>query len=380
MTSEAATTDQARKRPSRWHRPLWWLNLLAVGVLLITYLAPHVSPSTAWPLALLAFTFPFQLVVHAFFIVYWLFFRRKRILLSGVALLIGWGHVTDHVQLFGSSSAPDEVKGEPVKLLSWNVRLFDLYNWDHSEKTHDAIFKVLHRENAGIMCLQEFFYSPDKQFMRTREAMKAAFPAVHEHVAWVHKARLQQHFGIATYSMHPIVDRGTVKFKRKSGNICIWSDIVIAKDTVRVYNAHLASYHFGDADYKFLDRLEAGTDADSIKLGGGRILGRLRIGAVRRADEVAAIVKHMEGSPHPVVFCGDLNDVPMSYAYAQLACDHEDAFVESGRGFGGTYIGKLPRLRIDHVLHDPTIAGWDFATLPEELSDHHAITFRFAVR
>ena len=54
-----------RKRPSRWHRPVWWLNVVAVVLLLITYLAPHVNPGTCWPLVLLAFSFPYQLLVHA---------------------------------------------------------------------------------------------------------------------------------------------------------------------------------------------------------------------------------------------------------------------------------------------------------------------------
>jgi endonuclease/exonuclease/phosphatase family metal-dependent hydrolase len=379
MTSEGSTAP-ARKRPSRWHRPLWWLNVLAVVVLLVTYLAPSTSPETAWPLVLLAFSFPYQLLVHAAFLVYWAVFRRKRMLLSSIALLIGWGHTSDHVQLMGSSSAPKELKGEAVKLLSWNVRLFDLYDWKKSKRTHEAIFKVLHRENADILCLQEFFHSPDKRFFRTRDALVKEFPYKYEHTAWSHKARFDQHFGIATFSAHPIVGRGTVKFSRRSGNICIWSDIALSTDTVRVYNAHLASYHFGGADYRFIDSLDTDVDADELKESGGRILGLLRVGAIRRADEVGAIVRHMEQSPHPVLFCGDLNDVAMSYAYAQLRESRCDAFVESGSGLGGTYIGKLPKLRIDHILHDPAIATWDFHTLPEELSDHHALTVRMAVR
>ena len=70
----------------------------------------------------------------------------------------------------------------------------------------------------------------------------------------------------------------------------------------------------------------------------------------------------------------------MSYAYHVLSGDMDDSFVESGRGLGGTYLGKLPKLRTDHILHDPAVASWDFHVLPEELSDHSAITARVAVR
>src|SRR5436190_5427326 len=165
MTEEVPTTP--KKRPSRWHRPLWWLNVLAVVVLLFTYLAPQVSPSRFWLLALFGMTFPYQVMVHFAFLSWWLVFRRKRMLLSGVALLLGWGHVADHFQLFGRKDAPDDIAGTPVKLMSFNVRVFDLYNWSHNKATRDAIFALFRRENADILCLQEFFTSPDRRFFRT---------------------------------------------------------------------------------------------------------------------------------------------------------------------------------------------------------------------
>jgi endonuclease/exonuclease/phosphatase family metal-dependent hydrolase len=368
------------KRPSRWHLPLWWANGIAAGLLLLTYLAPHVSPDAFWPLALLAFAYPFQLLAHAGFLVYWLLFRRKRMLLSGVALLIGYGHLADHVQLAGSNAPPAEELGEPVKLLSWNVRLFDLYNWDDNERTRDAIFDVLAREDAGILCLQEFFHSTDKRYFRTRDAIVDELGCRAEHTAWTHTARYDQHYGIATFSRHPIARRGRVPFGRKTNNICIWSDIVLGADTVRVFNAHLASVHLGDADYGFIDSLGSDPSADLVKEHGGRIASLLRDGLVRRAAEAAVIDSAMRASPHPVIFCGDINDVPMSYAYRLLRGDKRDAFAESGQGLGGTYIGKLPKLRIDHILHDEAIESWDFQRLPEELSDHHGQTVMVAVR
>ncbi len=353
------------KRPSRWHLPLWWANGLAVLVLLITYLAPHASPKAFWPLTLLAYAFPFQLLLHACFLGYWMLFRRKRMLLSGIALLIGWGHIGDHVQLIGTDEKPSEAIGEGVKLLSWNVRVFDLYNWDDNVRTRDAIFDVLRQEDAGILCLQEFFHSTDSRFFRTRDAIMEDLGYRSEHLAWTHNVkRYDQHFGIATFTKHRIAARGRLDFGRRTNNICIWTDIVVGLDTLRVFNAHLASLHFGDADYRFIDSMRADPDA----------------GAIRRAGEAAVIDSALRASPHPAVFCGDINDVAMSYAYHRLRGDMLDAFSESGRGLGGTYIGKLPKLRIDHMLHDRAIASWAFRTLPQELSDHHAIQAMIAVR
>ncbi len=380
---EATTHKPAapRKRPSRWHLPLWWANGLAVLVLLLTYLAPHVSPKLFWPLTMLAYAFPFQLLLHAGFLCYWLLFRRKRMLLSGIALLVGYGHVADHVQVFGSDEKPADAIGDGVKLLSWNVRLFDLYNWDDNVRTRDAIFDVLKQEDAGILCLQEFFHSPDQRFFRTRDAIMGKLGHRAEHLAWTHRVKkYDQHFGIATFTRHRIAARGRLDFGRKTNNICIWTDIVIGLDTIRVFNAHLASLHFGHAEYQFIDSMRADPNAGAIQSRGGRILELVRDGAVRRAGEAAVIDSALRASPHPAVFCGDINDVPMSYAYHRLRGPMLDAFTESGRGLGGTYIGKLPKLRIDHILHDEAIASWGFRTLPQKLSDHHANAAMIAVR
>lgn len=381
MSNERQTDERgakpSRRRASRWHLPIWWANGLAVLVLLATYLAPHVSPKTFWPLALLAFGFPYLLALHACFLIYWLIFRPKRMLLSGVAVLLGIGHVRDHVQLFGSDAAPSAI-GEPVKLMSWNVRLFDLYSWGSHPKVRDRIFEVLRREEPGILCLQEFFHSSNNRLFRTRDEIVDNM-GYREHLGWAASAAYER-FGVATFSKHPITGRGRIDFGRRSSNICIWTDIRIGEDTVRVYNAHLASYHFGRDDYRFIEGIERERTTDSLMAGGSRIMRLLRGGAARRAEEAALIAEDMDRSPHPVVFCGDINDVPMSFAYGVLRDGRRDAFVESGQGFGGTYIGDLPKLRIDHVLHAAAIASWGFHVLPEELSDHHAIVATVAVR
>jgi endonuclease/exonuclease/phosphatase family metal-dependent hydrolase len=184
---------------------------------------------------------------------------------------------------------------------------------------------------------------------------------------------MDQHFGIATFSRFPIIGKGAIEFPDNPSNQCIWSDIALDNDTIRVYNAHLASYHFGGDDYRFIDSLDTDTRSEELKRGGLRILKLLRRGFRLRADEVERIVAHMAESPHPVLYCGDMNDVPMSYSYHTLRHDRLDAFVESGSGSGGTYIGKLPSLRIDHILHDPALHSWGFRTLPEKLSDHKAV-------
>lgn len=379
MTSTRPTPRN--RTPARlFLRPVWWVNCGLVVLLLLTYLSPHIDPKWLWMPALLAFTYPYQLLVHLGLIAFWLLVRWRRALLSIAAVLVGWGHVGEHFKLFGHSDPPAGIRGTPVKLMSWNVRLFDLYNWTQNTQSRDAIFRKLEDEAPDILCLQEFHENTTNPRFRTKSALIEDLKYGHVHDRYSPHTRQKHHFGIATFSRHPIVGRGHIELSEHSNNQCIWTDVAIGTDTVRVYNAHLASYHFGDGDHAFLAELSTDMDPALLEEGGRRILRLLRKGVRSRSHEVKLIVAHMRTSPHPVVYAGDLNDVPMSYSYHRLRKLLDDAFVESGRGTGGTYIGELPRMRIDHILHDARIASWDFITHPEERSDHRAVSCQLAVR
>ncbi len=374
------TEAPRRSRPGFWQRPFWWANLLAVLLLLLAYLSVRVPPERAWPLAFLGMAYPFMLPVHLFFLIWWALFRPKRMLVSLAAVALGAGHLGDHVQLFGRTRAPADAVGPHLKVMSYNVRLFDLYNWSGNTRTRNEILDLIAFEGADILCLQEFFLAEDQRFFNTKDTLLRHLGYKSCHDSYTAHTRRGHHFGIATFSTLPIVGKGTLEFPDDLNNLCIWTDLMLGGDTVRVYNAHLASVRFGDTEYRFMEELDRRADTDSLRSGGSRIAGLLRNAFLRRAREARMITTHMAGSPHPVLYCGDLNDTPMSYGYGLLTQQLTDAFVESGRGTGSTYIGVFPSFRIDHIMHGPGFTTWNFRTLPEELSDHRAIVCEVARR
>ena len=64
MTAEALP----KPRPSRWHLPLWWLNLSMALMVLLAYACTSVDPQKLWPLAFFGMAYPFVLPFHAFFL------------------------------------------------------------------------------------------------------------------------------------------------------------------------------------------------------------------------------------------------------------------------------------------------------------------------
>jgi len=339
--------------------------------LLLSYLAPYANPKTFWLFSFFGLAYPFILIVNIFFLIWWIIRWKKLYWLSLICILSGWMHM-ENLFHFGGGT---EIK-QGIKILSYNVRDFDLYNWSHDKNTKGKIFSLLKDESADIVCLQEFFQSDNGNF-NTLDTLNKLTQAVDNHIKYTFSRKKTDHWGIVTFSKYPIVFKGKVPFKYKSNNICIFSDLKIGSDTVRVYNMHLQSISFGYADYKFIEALKENNDtldADDIEIASKNILGRIKRAFIKRATQTEKILAHINACKYPVIICGDFNDTPFSYTYHAFSEKYQDAFMESGNGIGNTYVGSMPSYRIDYIFHSNNFASSNFEVLPEELSDHYPIS------
>ena len=340
--------------------------------LLLSYFAPFANPKSFWLFAFFGLAFPWLLLINILFLVWWIIRWKKLYWLSLVIILIGWN---DMKHLFHFGKGNENVKGG-IKVLSYNVRDFDLYNWSHNKDTHNKIFSFLKKESADIVCLQEFFQG-DSGYFETLDTVIKATQSVDNHIKYTYSRKKLHHWGIATFSKYPIVFKGKVPFKYKSNNICIFSDLKIGEDTMRVYNMHLQSISFGYADYKFIEALKENNDTldvDDIEIASKNILGRLKRAFIKRTTQTEKIIAHINSCKYPVIICGDFNDTPFSYTYHSFAEKYKDSFMESGSGIGNTYIGNVPSYRIDYIFHSPQFTSSNFQVHSEELSDHYAVS------
>jgi endonuclease/exonuclease/phosphatase family metal-dependent hydrolase len=258
-------------------------------------------------------------------------------------------------------------------VMSYNVKLFDLYNWTGNKETRARIFSMLKSQSPDILSVQEFF-NQDSGAFRNLDSLKKLLNLPYAHVEYTITLRKDDHWGVVTFSKFPIVNSGKIVFNNRNNNICIYTDMIINSDTVRVYNMHLQSVSFGYADYKFLDQVANGEDADSEVESSKNILRRMKRASVKRARQSESIREHIAACPYPVIVCGDFNDTPVSYTYEEISSELEDAFLEKGKGFGKTFVNPFPLPRIDYILHSPKFHVWEFETIQEKnLSDHYPV-------
>jgi endonuclease/exonuclease/phosphatase family metal-dependent hydrolase len=376
---EVKIVPPAPKKRSWWHRFVLWINYAVIICLLLSYLAPYVSPFIFWPLAFFGIAYPIFLILNLLFVIYWLILWRMRFLYSFITILVGINMLFGYVQ-FNLKKTPDSAirAKHKLKFMSFNTKLFDLYNWSHNLETRSKIFDLLKSESPDIICMQEF-YTSDKGPMQNLDTLVKFQRAKFFHSEYMVTLRGTDHWGMATFSSYPIVNRGHIDFNVQGNNGCIYTDIKIDEDTIRVYNTHLQSMHFSYRDYKYVESV---LDAKELgEMNASRtILRRLKWAFRRRAGQADIISEHIRACRYPVIVCGDFNDTPASYTYHTLSKGMKDAFLESGNGFGQTYYGKFPSFRIDYVLHSKSILSWDFRTIISDLSDHYPVCCSIALK
>lgn len=359
-----------------FRRIVFVLNVIALLGLIISYLALFISPEKVWMAAFFGLAYPILLIVNILFCFYWLIVRWKIALFSGVVVLAGIGKIND---LFQWRSPHDRQtiqrisdEDSTLHIMTYNVRLFDLYNWTHNKLSRNSIMELIVREDADILCFQEFYYDDTGRF-NTLDTLLEIQKARYYHIEHTAHVRGVNHWGIATFSRFPIVSKGVIPFPDSSDNISMYTDIRAYGDTFRIYNLHLESIRFRREDYKMLKSITGNDDNTGLD-GPQRIISRMRRAFIRRARQTDLIRRHIMFSPHPVIVCGDFNDTPNSYAYHQISKGLDDAFRTVGSGMGTTYTGMIPFLRIDFTLYTPGLfVPYHSQVIRKKFSDHYPV-------
>lgn len=363
-----------------------------------------------WPLAFLGLVFPFFVLINLVFVLFWLSQKKWYFIISLVILLIGIKPISRTYQLSGLDAQEQTRKGDPgelggaepgtaepgtaepgtaesgaadpgtavsgagdLKILSYNVRVFGLVGNARYGPEQDSIFSLIRRENPDVVCFQEFYVNSNKGL--TLEKVESQLPGMpYHHVIWLTQGN-DSKYGIATFSKYPMVKKGRVVLER-TYNASIFSDLLIDKKRVRIFNNHLQSIRFNRRDYQFITNQNQYNDSEKLRALQD-ISFRLRDAFIKRSQQAREISKHVRRSSFPVLVCGDFNDTPVSYTYQTVRWRLKDAFVEAGSGMGITYKGRFPSFRIDYIFYEPTFRIRGFEVVQRQLSDHYPITATF---
>ena len=337
------------KKLSLFDKFIFILNSLAATALLFSYLLPHVPPKSFPLLSVLSLGVPVLIILNTLFLIYWVLRFKRQLLLSLIVLLLGYNYVAGFVKF--SDADEDDEKVSDFSLMSYNVRMFNAYEWTDRTDIPEKITGFIKEEKPDILCVQEHYIG----------AAELANIYPYEYIKLKGK---NAEFGSAIFSKYPIIEQGSLDFPHDGNNNAIYTDIVInKKDTVRVINVHFQSLNIKPA----IDDLQK---EDSKKL-----LGRIGYGFSLQQEQAEMLMDHLKRSPYKTIIAGDFNNTSFSYIYNLIKQDgrFNDAFLEAGSGFGKSFKLNYFPLRIDFLLVENGLNINEFKKFEIDYSDHYPV-------
>ncbi|HKJ06172.1 MAG TPA: endonuclease/exonuclease/phosphatase family protein, partial [Flavobacteriaceae bacterium] len=285
------------KKLSPLNKLLFIINSLVAAVLLVAYLSYFIAPNTITLISLISLAIPVLILLNFLFLIYWLIQFKKQLLLPLITLLIGFQYVTKFYQL----NNKEVLLNSDTKIMSYNVRLFNLYDWLNEEDVDKKIVAFINKKKPDILCIQEFH--PDNN-------LDLDYP-----YSYIQIRNKKNQFGHAIFSNYKIINSGSLDFSNSSNN-AIFIDVLKEKDTLRVYNVHLESLKIKPPKKGFEINSEV---SEHFKK-------RVESAFVTQTNQVNLLKANMDKIKHKSVICGDFNNTAFSWVYAELKEKKQDAF------------------------------------------------------
>ncbi len=339
------------KKLSFFDKIIFFLNIITVLVLVVSLLVPYTSARLISSLSVVSLIVPFTVIVNLIFVFYWLLKRKRNFLLSG-ALLLLWYILLGPFYQFSNGNDDSNIDNErSFSIMSFNARSFNELKQLKDDNVEDRIYEFVSQQNPDIVCFQETLYA-----MKVNDALNQYKYKFVDFVYGKHRGKVIQ----SIYSKYPIVNIDSITFPNSFNN-AIYADVLINRDTIRVYNLHLQSF-------RIVPGLHTIQNGESSKL-----FERSRNVILKQYEQASLIREDMGETNYRKIVLGDFNNTQYSNVYQVIKGDMKDSYLEKGRGFGRTYdLLKFP-LRIDYILTDPEFEVLSHQNFDVKLSDHYPV-------
>lgn len=347
------------KKLSRFNKIMFFFNIVLTVLTFLAYILPFLAPKLFPILSVLTLILPLFLIFNGLFFVYWAIQVKRQIILSGIVLLIGITFVNKFYK-FSNKNLPET--NDDFTVMSYNVRLFNLFYWIDDNNVAQKIHTFINDKNPDILCLQEYSENTAVDLRVYK----------HKYILMLgNKIKTAQ----AIFSKFPIVNSGNIEFPNSNNN-AVFADIKKGKDTIRVYNIHLQSIKISP-DVSDINDGKNDINQDKSE----KIFRRISKAFTAQQVQAELIMNHKKNCNYPILICGDMNNSAFSFVYRNIRGNLSDCFEEAGAKFGETYNFKYYPARIDYIFAAKDIKIKSFDNFPNfKNSDHFPIMTRLEMR
>lgn len=345
------------KKMSFISKTMLFFNVVVAFTTLMAYLLPFLAPKWFPFLSVLTLFLPFFLVVNVLFFMYWLLQFKKYIFVSGLVLLLGITFINKFYNLKPTTLPKSE---KEFTVMSYNVRLFNKFNWNKKANIPTKIAEFVTEKNPDILCIQEYSNLEKTQFSNYK----------YKHVFKEGKNII---VGNSIFSKYKIIDKGVINFPNSTNN-AVYADVIIDKDTLRIYSMHLQSIKIStDIEEEEIQKM----NESKTKY----IFRKISSAFTKQQEQALLLKQHYTNCKYKKIICGDMNNSAFSFVYRTIKGSMQDAFESNGEGFGKTYNFKYYPARIDYIFADKNIQINSFETLNDFYnSDHFPLISRLEIK
>lgn len=312
-------------------------NVAVIIVMFLVGFADYVNPERYPLLSTVGLAFPFFLIVNLAFIVFWVVFRLRMVIIPVLGYLACYVPISIYLPVNMRRDLPENC----IKVMTWNIQAYS--GEPRYDDAFDMIFDYIRDSDADIVCLQEDAGISSERRMR--------LDSLYAYTDTCIVSNSKGTNGMGIYSRYPILRREKIDYP-SDANLSMAYYLKRQRDTLLVIVNHFETTHLSRSDRKkYKEMMKGNLGKDTMREESKRLLHTLAESNKLRAPQARAVHEYVESHrQYPIIVCGDFNDNPISYTRRMVAKGLTDCYVESGRGVGLSYNQKGFFVRIDNIL------------------------------
>ena len=331
-------------------------TIFILGLSIFAYFSGKINPVENMFAAYVALSKPILVVVNTILFTYWLIRLRYWLWIPLTGLMVNYEYITSMYQIYNPTKYANENR---LKIVTYNVHSFGNEITGFSAK---EFAEMMNKEETDVLCFQEYRGNGDFTEQDLQNTYAKTFPY----------SFIPEGLSQAIYSRYPIKQSQTIEFPN-TNNGAIWADLDVKGMTIRIINVHMQTTNFDRMRSKAAQARGA-QDEEQERAIYLDYSDNFRENTVRRAGQAEQISSLINATEYPLIVCGDFNDSPISYTHRVVGEGLNDAFVESGNGFGISYNQNHFYFRIDNILLSKNLKSYR-CTVDNTIksSDHYPI-------
>ncbi len=265
---------------------------------------------------------------------------------------------------------PEQEFGHQLTIMTYNTHRLQ----ETLKPAQNDVLKHICRQDPDIVCMQEVEVRKSSKCITLPELRVQMKQYPYSYYDFkVHNQYRQ--YGNVVFSKYPLINKHSIPYQTRIGNISSRCDVVVGDDTLRLFVNHLESNALTNDDLHIPDSLTS----ESIKESAHRISKKLELARPIRNEQARIIHKEIADSRYPVLVVGDFNSMPLSYTYWRMRTLLRDAFLEtSWLRWGATFVKHHIGIRIDYILCSRCLTPTRCWVDEVNYSDHYPVSATIA--